>query len=838
MDQIELLKRWVDRERKARKEAELLLEKKALQLFSVNEKLKALNEQLEQKIVERTTELQDSELRYRQIVETASDIICKVSADGIIKYINPVTESILGYDEKEVVGKNLLDFVHPDYKVSFKDNIRNILKTNFESNYFEFPIKAKSGKTVWVGQNIQAVFNKNGKVQELTVLARNVTERKIAEEKLKRSEEKYRGIIENMELGLLEVDPDHNIQKVYNFFCQMTGYTAEELTGRNAKEVFLSPELFDTMDAHDALRAKGKSSMYETQLRKKDGSLIYVLISGAPIFNTDGVVVGSIGVHYDITQRKKMEMDLAEAKRVAEEAQEAEKQFLARMSHEIRTPLNAIIGMSHLLYDTHPTKEQKEFLSILKSSADLLQALISDILDFSKIQAGEINIFKKEFDLPGLVWSLQKTFQLKLEKKPVEVEAEIDPAINTLLLGDDLLLNQILMNLLGNAAKFTHQGKIIIRVKVLQKENDLIQLQFEVSDTGIGIPPNKVDHIFENFKQADIEVRHKYGGTGLGLAIVKKLIEIQDGKIWVESKPGLGSTFIFQIAYNDSGKSGEITTDKLPELSDLVISCKPFMVAEDNFINRKYISTLLEKWNIPYKMAHNGKEAVKLAQQEAFELIFMDISMPEMDGYEATIAIRNTLNPNQKTPIIALTASAMLDRKNKALHLGMTDFMAKPFKPDALLKTIKKYVSFKGKHEPAPVVKTEKPSFEFSPLLDKNFLEEMFEDDFEYAYSIFETFLHSSLPEFSDLQPLVAKKEWQEARKLAHKLKPAFAMVGLSPVEQKLKELEHMLDTNPDALLAETLLQNIHLDLLESLVVVKQEFERLKTFLQKHKTFL
>lgn len=640
------------------------------------------------------------------------------------------------------------------------------------------------------------------------------------------SEEKYRGIIENMELGLLEVDPQENIVKAYSTFCTMTGYSEAELIGRNARDVFLPKGYDKTMDEAQAVRQKGLTSVYEVQMLRKNGERIWVLISGAPILDLDGQIIGSIGIHYDITHRKKLEDDLQAAKKTAEAAQQAEQQFLAKMSHEIRTPLNAIIGMSHLLYDTNPSKEQKEYLSIIKSSSDILHALICDILDISKIQAGEINVHPKEFDLKGLVLSLQKTFQLKLENKPVEVLASVDNSIQTFLKGDDLLLNQILLNLLGNAVKFTETGQIGIQVAVMERTEEDVHLVFKIWDTGIGISKIRQKEIFENFKQADADTRDKFGGTGLGLPIAKQLIELQGGQIRVESELDKGTTFIFEITYADSFKPliSQIETKAKTTRKDLAIS--NVLIAEDNYMNRKYISRLFQKWNIPFEMAHHGKAAVEAAQREAFDLIFMDISMPEMNGYEATITIRNTTNPNQHTPIIALTASAFLSKKDKALEVGMTDYLSKPFKPDQLMAMMQK-------HSPAEQMElaAKSASFAFDAALDVVYLEELYEDDIAYAADMFETFCLDTIPNVEQLKQMIEEEDYTSARAMAHRLKPNFSMVGLTQLEQKMGLLEKACDERAKSEKIRQILTEINQSLADFLPLIQSELEKMNAII-------
>jgi PAS domain S-box-containing protein len=659
---------------------------------------------------------------------------------------------------------------------------------------------------------------------------RDVTERKRAAAQLRESEEKYRGIMENMELGLLEVDREQTILRAYHSFCEMTGYTSAELVGQNAVEIFLPDNYEAIMRDQDAERQAGKPGVYELQIRKKDGSLIWVMISGAPIFDPKGNMVGSIGIHYDITDRKLLEKALREAKIVAEEARAAEQLFLARMSHEIRTPLNAIVGMTHLLYDTQPNQEQQEYLSVLKRSADILSGLISDILDFSKIQAGEMQVQATPFDLVGLVQALEKTFRLQLENRPVAIRAEVDPAITTLLLGDELLLNQILINLLGNAVKFTEEGFIALRVKVVAQQEHTLTIHFEVQDTGIGIPEDKLNLIFQSFKQVAGGHRHKYGGTGLGLAITKQLVELLDGDLVATSALGKGTTFSFRLSLtNTHVPIPSVEEENLRPLAPRKEKVS-ILVAEDNHMNRKYISTLLRKWDYTFDMAHNGREAVENAKLKRFDLILMDISMPEMDGYEATINIRNTANPNQNTPIVALTASALKAMKHKSLQAGMTDFLTKPFQPKQLQRIIHEQVL--QKRSPAQEAEPTPTTFSFHPMLDHQQLLAFYEEDLEYAAEMFETFLSYSLQEFKKIDTLISKNTLTEAAKQTHKVKPAFHMVGLTSMAEELDLLEKMM--RQFAPLSE--IESVYLQIVtatENVVpILEKDLERMKEQLQ------
>lgn len=648
----------------------------------------------------------------------------------------------------------------------------------------------------------------------------DITQRHLSAESIRKSEEKYRKIMDNMELGLLEVDNDQRIIRAYDRFCQMIGYSEEELVGKIAPELFISKDYEDVLATEQEKRAHGKGSSYEMKLVRKDGNPLWTIISGTPIIDEYGATIGSIGIHYDITDRKQLEQELEKAKQVAEEASQAEKQFLANMSHEIRTPLNAIIGMTHLLFDTRPSQQQKEYLDILKTTADFLYGLIANLLDMAKIEGGKVEVKKKPFDLVGLLRTTQQIFKIKLGNRPITLDLMLDGQISGNYIGDDLLLNQILLNIVGNAEKFTQEGSIDIAVKVKKEEGDNALIEFKVTDTGIGIPEEKLDLIFQKFEQVTIH-GNKHRGTGLGLTITKQLIELQGGTISVKSHEGQGSIFTFTLPLQKV-PDGIKTVKNVPSAEGLAVS--KVLVAEDNAMNQKYISNLLNKWNIPFVIAPDGKKAVELAQEQVFDIILMDIQMPNMDGYEATINIRNTENPNKKTPIVALTASAMIDQKNRAMAVGMNDFISKPFTPNHLLGTIQEYLNAKK----APV-KEVVSGIAGKIELNRACLNEMYGDDKEYAADMFHTFLTEVVPDFGTLQSLINGSDWDSLSKAVHKLKPTLAMVGLTELEKRMLDFEENIKQAPEKDDLLKTWKNIFDDINQSLPIIQNELAKLRT---------
>jgi PAS domain S-box-containing protein len=623
---------------------------------------------------------------------------------------------------------------------------------------------------------------------------RDITERQSAQQAIQESEEKYRGVLDNMELGLLEVDTEDTILRTNNAFCQMLGFEAAELIGRNAGQTLLPEVSQKEILARNAERRLGLSSVYEIQLKRKNGELIWGVISGAPLKNAQGQIVGSIGIQFDLTERKKLETDLAEAKLVADRARMAERQFLTHMSHEIRTPINAVIGMTHLLQETNPDPVQKDYLNSLRFSADSLLDVVDNILDLSKIDAGEIEFEQKPFDLGYLVKSLLQTFQFKIAEKQLEIINKIDPAIENLVIGDPTRLNQILTNLLGNALKFTEKGVIKLTAKLKERETGHYLIEFRVHDTGIGIAQDKLETIFEYFKQANVQINRKFGGTGLGLTIVKQLIEMQGGSIHAESELGKGADFIFTLRFGDSGlplANQEILPDVDASDSQKLAKGLHFLVVEDNLMNQTLICKTIQSWEGTFVLANNGVEALKKTAFEQFDVILMDIHMPMLDGFEATLAIRNDeKNPNKHVPIIALTAAAMSDDKRKAFDVGMNAFLTKPIAPKLLqehiLRSIKQLRPLENTGEYQPMLNT----VEAGTTINLSYLMDLSNGDVHFVRAILEAFLSEVPVSLQDMELLVKQNNWDQVSKLAHKLKPNFAMLGLKSLQEQALYIE------------------------------------------------
>ncbi len=626
------------------------------------------------------------------------------------------------------------------------------------------------------------------------LLAANAHRSKIQKD-LFASEAKLRKIIDTSLDAVITID-EKGIITEWNQNAERTfGYSRQEAMGRSMTELIIPHQ-------HRQAHERGMQHF----LRTGEGPVLNKRIEITAINRDEhefpvelSITPIQLGRQYffsgfirDITERKEAEAALLHAKQTAEQARLAEQQFLANMSHEIRTPMNAVIGMTHLLYETQPNASQKEYLDALRFSADSLMGLINNILDLSKIEAGELAFEKKTFDLVKLLKGLQQTFQFKVREKPVSVTIDIDPKIKNMLIGDLTRLNQILTNLLGNASKFTKRGTIGIRAKLLASTAAQYVIQFQVHDTGIGIEMEKLDLIFQNFKQADLDTTRKYGGSGLGLTIVKQLVELQGGSIVVESVKQKGSIFSVNLPFENSGQEASELSDPIPESRDIqqILGDRHLLVVEDNPMNQKLIGKILDLWSCTYTIAPDGRAAWKLSRQRPYDLVLMDIHMPEMDGVEATQVIRSDRqNPNNTTPIIALTAAALLDEKNRALEAGMNDYLTKPFSPAQLQQVLEHWLENRD-------IATEPllpPPSATTPAVDLSFLKSMSTSDQQFVPDMIQIFLREIPKALQQMHEAFSAENWLAIADLAHRINSNYMMMGLSQQQTLAMTLERQI---------------------------------------------
>jgi PAS domain S-box-containing protein len=537
---------------------------------------------------------------------------------------------------------------------------------------------------------------------ERTVSART-WELQAAHHELQASEQRFRKLSSSAPIGIFETDAVGSVIYTNPQWQKITGMSLAESLGDGWQRIIHPEDAAEVAADWRSAARDGREFHREFRYRTTSGEVRWVHTRGTPIRSQAGEMTGHVGSVEDITERKAIELELARARDAAVESAQLKSRFLANMSHEIRTPMNGILGMTELVLESSLTHEQRAYLDMAKTSGQALLGLINDILDFSKIEAGKLELEAIDFSLRDTIEHLLKPLVVRGQQKGLELRTEIADEVQEHLIGDPLRLRQILLNFADNALKFTERGSIVVKVAAEAEGEGEQCLHFSVTDTGIGIPPEKQEVIFEAFAQVDGSTTRTYGGTGLGLAIASQLVEQMRGKIWIESTLGQGTTFHFTAWFAVAQASRLPTVSSCGEesggleahstnsnkLEVCATAGLHILLAEDNVINRALATGLLAKRGHSLVHAANGREAVEAAAREVFDLIFMDVQMPEMDGFEATRRIREIEEPlGRHTPIIAMTAHAMTGDRERCLAGGMDDYLSKPLQKAELLKLL------------------------------------------------------------------------------------------------------------------------------------------------------
>jgi PAS domain S-box-containing protein len=617
--------------------------------------------------------------------------------DGRFVYVNPKMEEITGYDAAELIGSPALNYVFADDKARVQATASHILKNSSFGPVpsYEFRVQRKNGEVRWVLESVNPILLDHKKTTLGNVI--DIHKRKMAEESLKTSESRFRNLIENAPVGISITSMDGRILKVNNTLVRMYGYDSEqELQSRPAAALYAHPE--DRKRLLEFIRQGRLGTTIEIESKRKDGKHFWVSL--AAIFQE--IAPGErqiIVITEDITEKKEMEIALQNAKAAAEAAAVAKSEFLAHMSHEIRTPMNAIVGLSHLALKSDLNPKQRDYLLKIQSSANSLMRILNDILDISKIEAGKLEIEAQNFRLNHVLNNIMNMFSLRAQEKGLEILYETDPGVPQALVGDPLRIGQVLINLIGNALKFTEEGRIAVSVRLDSRESDRAVLRFSVSDTGIGMTEEQTQKLFQPFTQADSSITRKYGGTGLGLTISKQLVERMGGQIRVESAPGRGSTFTFTIAV---GLQRAALEDKKPV--PVPKRRLKVLVVDDNAHAREIMMQMLREMSCETEAVNSGYAALRSLEQsaEGFDLVVLDWRMPDMDGFETVRRIRSHLRLPKAPRIFMVTAYGREEVMYEAKRMGLDAFLVKPVNYSILFDAI--MMSF-GRSE----VEVEKP---------------------------------------------------------------------------------------------------------------------------------
>ena len=591
----------------------------------------------------------------------------------------------------------------------------------------------------------------------------NVFERKKKDQLLFNQEEKYRNIIANMNLGLIEVDKNDVIQYINHTFCDITGFTQDELIGQKAYTVLNMGISEDIISNKMKLREAGQSDIYEMKGVHKNGEPRWFLISGAPNYNDKKELIGSIGIQLDITNQKKLELELEMAKIKAEEAVKAKDTFLANMSHEIRTPLNAIIGIIRELGREKLSEQQLSYVQQGNTAAKHLLTIVNNILDISKIEANEFLLEQKEFSLSSVISNIKSILYSKAVDKNLKLNIFISPDLAPAHIGDAGRIRQILLNLVDNAIKFTNEGKVTMIIDVLESKKQVQKLEITITDTGIGMSEEFLSKVFSKFSQEDNTINRKNEGTGLGLVITRELIHLMGGYCNIESKRNEGTKISIFLDLK-LGTTAGLTEGREIEIKNTMQGLR-ILIVEDNDMNRFIAVQSLKHFGCIVEEAHNGLEAISKLGILQFDLVLMDIQMPVMDGIECTQKIRNELKLD--IPIIALTANAFKKDVETYLRLGMNNYVAKPFEEKILYDIIKETLARKQSNNNS--IGSQAESSEYYNL---SYLNSISRNDNEFVKKMVEIFLEQTPGQVSEINELYQSGNYLDIGKITHKLIP------------------------------------------------------------------
>ncbi|MDO3424402.1 response regulator [Chryseobacterium sp. APV1] len=687
-------------------------------------------------------------------------------------FINAVNDSYKSFER----DKELTDHAFRQSEKEYKELFNDLKKEN--------ELKQESISSLYESLSLlDSAFDtkKNKDLKELSLyLAEQLKERKRAQDNIKRQEEKYRNIIANMNLGLIEVDNDEIVRYANQSFCNVSGFELDEIIGKNPSQLFVQGEANqEFIQEQIKLREKGISSVYQLPIKNKRGELRWWAISGAPNYDDHGNLLGSIGIHLDITDQKRLEEDLKQEKSKAIEASKAKEVFLANMSHEIRTPLNAIIGFLRELKRLDLTTTQNQFVENSFNAAQHLLSIINNILDISKIESGEMSLDNTVFSLKECISDIISILQPKARQKKILLKARFSDDLFSAFKADALKIKQILYNIIGNSLKFTNVGEICLECKVIKDFSNHQKLEICITDTGIGMSEEYVKHIFKKFNQEDSSISRKYGGTGLGMAITRELIHLMKGEIKIKSKKNVGTEISIFL---DMSKSIEKSESKNIEVKEHIsIEGTRVLLVEDNELNQLVAENSLTHFGCEVTKADNGKMAVDILSKQQFDIILMDIQMPELDGIEATKILRQEFRLG--TPIIALTANAFKTEIDNCIAAGMNSYITKPFDEDELLKIIYKNIKMQSNLE---INNSEEEKILYD-LRNIQALSRGNDDFIQKMLSIFITQTQETIPM---VEKAFEEKNYAEIARLIHRIKPSIEGVGIYSIKETVKDLE------------------------------------------------
>nr|WKN38768.1 PAS domain S-box protein [Tunicatimonas sp. TK19036] len=733
--------------------------------------------------------------------------------DGFtIQYVSPSVEKVLGYTPSELLGQNITEVIHPNSVNTVKSRLQAAISQSVPNLVCQIKRKDRTYQPFQVAFKIIEEEGNDGPRALFTIMhAMSSTNPPLFHSILDHLPDAV-FLLRSNDLTILEANPsacalirrEHSALVGSSFLPIWMPKQAERL------QAFLTQNAdFATKDINYTT-VEGHSFWGNTTLKVMPGA----------DQREDMIVLRII----DITERKKRELELKRAQDASQETMRSHENFLSQMSHEIRTPLNAVLGMTHLMLQSDPREDQMKLLQTLKFSGDSLTALINDILDFSKMEAGQLRLENKEFGLMEFIQGIKLTYKNLANDRGVMFRLLLEDEVPNFVSGDVNRLGQVLNNLLNNAVKFTEEGKIVLSVCVEKETADQYILLFEVADTGIGIPKDKLSIIFDPYQQAG---PNKYGGTGLGLSIVKNLVELQGGKIAVRSSEGEGTTFKVTLPFGKSQQQGTVRESTVQNLIAEFQSLEGLKVlyVEDVIPNQLLMEGLSDKWNVKLDTALNGLEALQKVKKQQYDLILMDIQMPKMDGYEAAMEIRNLKDPHyENIPIIALTASVSDKTKHRIREMGMNDYIPKPIDPKNLHQKLAELAKKRSTADSAPSpIKEVEAVTPAIPGPDFRQLNELYLDDTNGYIEILEQIRRLTLECFPVITTAIRRMDEETLRFNCHKIMSYVRLLHLNALEALLNQAKEYVSGNSPLVSADRLLQQLtrHFDKLEQQIATE-----------------
>lgn len=669
-------------------------------------------------LVEARERAEQNEAKYRALADYSTDIVVRLGPGGIISYASPACR-ILGIEPEQAIGRSTLDFVAPEDRAFAREVIDELFSGPEPDRSIrrEYRVLRPDGSIMWMEGNPSIIRDGAGNPIEVVTIYRDITARRRLEEELsaarreaeeaaeavKESEARYRAMADASLDMMARMGLDGTIRFVSPSAQAIMGYTREELIGTRTLDYTHPDDIAEVKAFFLALLAEGSEAAprpYTFRARRKDGC--YIWLEGIPriLYDARGTALEIQDSARDVTERKRLEEDLARARKAAESAAAAKSEFLANMSHELRTPLNSIVGFSHLLAQNQKlAPEEQRYAELTSRAAHDLLRLVNGVLKLSSLEAGVLKLEPQAFDLDRLIERSVETFRLEAAAKGLSLTVSLDARLRRRVIGDEARIGQVLINLIGNACKFTERGGVTVAAHVAAETKSEQSVRFEVRDTGIGVAPQKQRDVFERFTQADGSIGRRFGGTGLGLAISKHLIELMGGQIGVESVEGEGALFWFVVRLPSAAEAGEAIEVRPAPLS---MAPKRILIVDDSELNRELAAAFLRGDDHEIAFAADGAEAVRLVREGAFDIVFMDVQMPNLCGREATRAIR-ALDDFGAPPIVAMTAQALPEQIEDCFAAGMNDYIAKPLAPESLKLMVAKWLGegeAKGKTAP------------------------------------------------------------------------------------------------------------------------------------------